>query len=775
MNFKKFACVGLAAVSLFAFTLAGCSPSGGGGGNTPTPSDEPALRLRSPTEQELKVGDSMTIVYNVANTDEGVTFTSSDEDVVTVSAYGEVVAVGVGEATVTLALVEAPSTTATIHYSVTKDFFIDRNGYRNGSVDLTGQETGSAVQITGGQAQILVNEPGNAWYFSVHLEHGGAIQGDTAGGWGVGSFLVNAAYPIGEVMYWYALRRANDSDTQARLYYGGWRYDASVTLSREELVSDEVIDTTNGVDFTIYRRGITHYMTLAYTGSDGEVHTIKHSYDVPLFEVYDTYPGVFGQNQIVTVSDYEASSDPAVVDEQLAQFQLAESVEINALDDRLVKGRSYELTSTVLPEYTIDKGVTYTLDTAVAGVTLTDGVLTVAQDCTATQITVIATANSDPTVTDRQTYRIISAPQSTSTLFDAGMAIGDVSFDAASATANGAAYIPLIANSSTWYASATVDSEVNGAEVGLMGASAGYTYRSSFGAVYSNSRQSSARYSELGGTSQSYASSANGLLASDSANELGLLRQGNAYTLFINGKMVDRFTAYEGAAIPVLYGTAAATFTNVALTTDADAIAQLLAANPFFTGTYVTRSGETGNVYELSNRDFGSANNMNWPPVNGYQNGLEYAQTVTGYYEISFTMSEIAPRTLSDYSIDAKVLVYLQSETPTSSIQFVIKDYDGVRQMRLVVNLDDATWTEHVIPEDVIANADLLNGSTQVRIVRSATCVEIYLNNVRVFEGETFMRNNNYWNETTVSTPGIGSFLCGVTITDPVVTPVTQS
>lgn len=576
-------------------------------------------------------------------------------------------------------------------------------------------------------------------------------------------------------MYWYALRRANDSDTQAQLYYGGWRYDESVTESREELVSDEVIDTSNGVDFTLYRKGITHYMILEYTAADGETHTIKHSYDVPLFEVYDTYPGVFGQNQVVTVSDYTSTSDPEEVDELLAQFQRAESVSINVLDDRLVKGQSYELTSTVLPAYTIDKSVTYTLDTAAAGVTLTDGVLTVDEKCTASEITVVATANSAPGVTDRKTYRIVAKPQSSSTLFDTGMAIGEVSFDGTSAETEGAAYIPLIASGNTWYVSAKVNSSVRDTEAGLMGASAGYTYRSSFGVCYAYDTLGAALYNELGGTTQSYADSANGLLASDSSNDLGLLRQGSDYTLFINGKMVDRFTTYDGAVIPVLYTTAAATFTDVSVTSDEETIAQLLADNPFFTGTYVSRSGDDGNVYTLSNRDFGSANNMNWPPVNGYQNGLKYAQSVTGYYEISFTMSDISPRRLSDYTIDAKILVYLQSETPTSSIQFIIKEYEGVQQMRLVVNLDDATWTEHVIPESVISNESLLNGQTQVRIVRSETCVEIYLNGVRVFEGETFMRNNNYWNETTASTPGIGSFLCGVTITDPVVKSVTKS
>lgn len=767
MNFKKFASIGLAVAAFCSFALAGCTDNGGGDN---TPSDEPAIRLRSNAEQALKVGESMTIVYSVANTDEGVTFTSSDDDVVTVSAFGEVEAVGVGEADVTIALVEDASKTAVVSFTVTKNFFMDQNGYRNGQVDLTQQDAGT-VTISGGQAQILVNDAGRTWYFSTHITHEGVVAGDSAGGWGVGSFLVNAAYAIGDVMYWYALRRSGDDD-HAKLWYGGWRYDASVSASHEELVSDELIDISNGVDFTIYRDGITHYMILEYE-EGGETKTIKHSYDVPLFEPYDTFPGVFAQNQMLTVTDYRSSSDPDTVHELLAEFQLAESVEINALDDRLIRGGTYELTSTVLPEYTIDKGVTYSLDTAVAGVTLEGNALTVSEDCSASQITVIASATSDPSVTDEQTYRIIAKPSSTSSLFDTGMAIGDVSFGADSATASGAAYIPLAAGGETWYLESTVDTDTIGAEVGLMSASAGYTYRSAFGVSYANGRVSAAVYKELGGTSATIASAANGLLASDSTNTLGLLKQGDTYTLFINGKMIDRFTAYGSNTVPVLYTTAAAAFTDVSVTTQEPEIAQLLEANPFFTGAYVTRSGEQNNVYSLAGMDFGSENNINWPPVNDYQNGLKYAQSLTGDFEISFTMSDVKPYVQGDGSVDAKVLVYLRSETTTCSLQFVIKQYDGEIGVKFVANLNDNSWTEYDIP--AIEGVDLLNGTTQVRIVRTDAGVELYLNGTRVFEDEAFMRNSSYWNETTVSTPGIGSFLCAVTITDPVVTPITQS
>lgn len=766
MKAKRLVSIALAAAALCSFALAGCSSKGEG---DVVPATEPSVRLRSNAEQALKVGESMNIVYSTANTDEGVTFTSSDEDVVTVSAYGEVMAVGVGEATVTLALVEDPSKTAVVSYTVTKNFFMDESGYRNGQVDLTEQDSGIA-RITGGQAQILVNDAGRTWYFSCHITHDGVVAGDSAGGWGVGSFLVNAAYAIGDVMYWYALRRVDD--THCRLYYGGWRYDASVSASHEEPVTDTVIDISNGVDFTIYRSGITHYMILEYL-EDGETKTIKHSYDVPLFETYDTFPGVFAQNQALTVTDYVSSGDPDEVAELLSGFQLAESVEINTLDSRLVRGQSYELTSTVLPDYTIDKGVTYTLDTAVSGVTLEGNVLTVSEDCTASEITVIATAVSDPGVTDRKTYSVISKPSSTSTRFDTGMVVGEgVTFgmDGASATASGEAYIPLTEIAQTWYLEATVNTDAAGTEAGLMSASAGYTYRSAFGVSYANARVCAAIYRELGGTQTSVTAAANGLLASGGGvNTLGLLKQGDTYTLFINGKMIERYTAYEGMTIPVLYTTGAAQFTDVAVTTDESEIAALLAENPFFTGAYVTRSGETGNIYELAGMNF-TGTNMNWPPDNDYQNGLKYAQSLTGDFEISFTMSGITPLVQGDGSIDAKVLIYLRSESTTCSLQFVIKEYDGEVGVKFVANLNDNSWTEYDIP--AIEGVDLLNGITQVRIVRTQAGVELYLNGTAVFADEAFMRNSSYWNASTVSTPGIGSFLCAVTITDPVISSV---
>ena len=60
-----------------------------------------------------------------------------------------------------------------------------------------------------------------------------------------------------------------------------------------------------------------------------------------------------------------------------------------------------------------------------------------------------------------------------------------------------------------------------------------------------------------------------------------------------------------------------------------------------------------------------------------------------------------------------------------------------------------------------------MNCATKVKVVRKSDCVELYLNDVRVFADEQFMQNTGFWNAATVSTPGIGSFMCGVTITNP--------
>lgn len=566
-------------------------------------------------------------------------------------------------------------------------------------------------------------------------------------------------------MFWYCLRRTND-DNHAKLFYGGWRYDLSVSNSKEELVSNEVIDISKGVDFTIYRKGIKHYLILEY--KDGEVtKTIKHTYDVPLFLDQNTYPGVFGQNQKLTISNFEGSNESNVVDEKLESFQLAEAISINVIDNRFVKGRTYKLTSTILPSYTINKEVEYSLNEKYEGITLTsDGILTINKDTKVNEISVKAISKSNKNTSDLKTFSLINEDISKDELVNTNLTIGNPTInEGVIKTSNNDSYIPFNKASKSWYVETDItlsEASVN-KEFGILSSSEGYSEYVKYSYKGSFSKNSNLYINELNGDETMIRAGANGSLTS-LTNKIGLLRKDNIYYLFSNNKMIKKFeSTLNDVSYPVFYSQAIATFSNYSYTSDENKISEILDNNNFFTGSYVNK---VDNKYTLQSMDLGSQADINWPPVNDYLNGIKYKEAINQNFEISFTLSDIKPLVLGNGDIDAKVLVYLKSERVTSSLQFVIKNYDGVRKVKFTANLNDATWTEYELP----SNYDLLNNQTDIKIIRTDTEVQLYLNNNRVFEGEKFMKNSNYWGKKTIATPGIGTFKCGATITNPKVT-----
>lgn len=754
---KRTSILTLSSVLLFSYILTGC-------GNNPQPVEKVAtIILRSKENQSLKVGEGMTIVYSVVNSNSKVIFKSENENIVTCNEYGEVKAINTGKTVVTLSLEENPSIKKTINFDITRNFFKTENGFVNGTVDLSKQEDSSVVYIKDGQAQVLADLPGTEWYFKTHIDRTGFTE--SIGGWGVGSFLVNDTNRIGDVMFWYCLRRAND-DNHAKLFYGGWRYDLSVSNSKEELVSNEVIDISKGVDFTIYRKGIKHYLILEY--KDGEVtKTIKHTYDVPLFLEQNTYPGVFGQNQKLTISSFEGSNESKVVDEKLESFQLAEAISINVIDNRFVKGRTYKLTSTILPSYTINKEVEYSLNENYEGITLSsDGVLTISKDTKVNEISVKAISKSNKNTSDLKTFSLINEDISKDELVNTNLTIGNPTIsEGVIKTSNNDSYIPFNKASKSWYVETDItlsEASVN-KEFGILSSSEGYSEYVKYSYKGSFSKNSNLYINELNGDETMIRAGANGSLAS-LTNKIGLLRKDNVYYLFSNNKMIKKFESnLNDVSYPVFYSQAKATFSNYSYTSEENKINEILDNNDFFTGSYVNK---VDNKYTLQSMDLGSQADINWPPVNDYLNGIKYKEAINQNFEISFTLSDIKPLVLGNGDIDAKVLVYLKSERVTSSLQFVIKNYDGVRKVKFTANLNDATWTEYELP----SGYDLLNNQTDIKIVRTDTEVQLYLNNNRVFEGEKFMKNSNYWGKKTIATPGIGTFKCGATITNPKVT-----
>ncbi|MCH5165032.1 MAG: Ig-like domain-containing protein [Clostridiales bacterium] len=763
--------------------LVGCS----GGGSTTPKKRQPSIELRSDSYYDVLVGARMTLMYAKYPANAEVECTSSNSEVVVVDKYATVDAVGAGTATVTIALKDYPDKKVEVQFKVSRNNFMTQLGFYNGDIDFGEQATGGPVKIENRQAQLLANARGQTWYFKTHIERRGYTEGDSYGMWGVGSFLVDAGHPIGNTMFWYILREHGDGRVNA--YYGGWKYATTVPDHKETSITDEAFSIDNGVDFTIIRRGITHYVIAEFKDNAGNEQSFKYVFDVPLFEDTDTYPGVFGQNQKLTVSDYSMSNDPTEVLAELAKFQLAEHIEINGLTSELTPGE-YQLTSTVAPVFTIDKTATYTLKAPVDGVTLLpSGALTIAKSAVSSSFTVVATATSNNEVNTEKTFTVKEKPVSSSGLFDIGSELTvkgetgtsarEVQFDSENAQAtvtarsneSGDAYIPLVADDSNWYVTANVQnraSSKNGTELGIMAATGGYMDYAKLGVTYGASANSGAAFVRQGGVPTEFPD----CVSTSGVTKLGLIKLGGTYYLEINGKFVRRITAdLLGSATPVLYTLGAgAYFTDVTVVSDVETIEQYIASKPFYVGSYVNVDG---NKYQLRAIDLGESggggDTLDWPPDNEYINGIKSTKTFNGNFSIEFTMSNISPLSLSGI-YDAKILIYLKSERVTSSLQFVIKNGGSGTEttVKFTPNLDDATWTEYDLPDGV----DILNGDTAVKVVRKDDLVELYLNGTLVYEGEEFMNNRGYWSSETKATPGIGSFLCAVTISDPVFTEI---
>lgn len=738
--------------------LTGCS--NGATENVPL---RPSIRLRSNAEQELKVGEGMKIVYSLENitlqngetNEDKVKITSSNSNVVTVDDWANVEAVGVGQAKVKIALKDDENVFVEVNFTVTKNFFNHANGYNQGNIDFSDEEKGS-VTVLDGQSQVLVNNPGQNWLFKTRIDRCGYTNGDVGGTWGVGSFLVNSAYPIGDNMFWLMLGNRGGSPNDVMVRYGGWRYNGK-NGQQDNPIDNKQHNIANGVNLTIARLGIRHFMIADFGNGD----VVKHSIEIPQYEGLDTYPGAFGQNQKYILSEYQVFVGEEIVNEKLADFQPAESVSINVIDPRLNNNQVYNLSAVVSPVSTVDKSITWSLTKGLDGVSLSpEGILKVADKVTG-EVTVRATS-SVKTVYDEVTF-IIGNKQTAEGLFNEKNIYSTnkdavtINVDNSLTIAGGDNYIPLNLNGNRWYLSFNVkntSANINGTQIGIMSANEGYMDYVEFAVNFSSSVERNVSYGNA---------RAKELLASyapDGFNQdvnVGVLRDNNDYYIIVNGKILKKYVYELNNATPIIFTKGcSAELTNIKITTTESDL-NLALADKFYVGGHVTRND---NQYVLAQKDFKGMSN--WPPENDYANGLKFRESLTGNYTIEFTMSDIKP--MGD-TYDGKILVYLRSERTTCSLQFVIKGTKENPKFAIVSNLDDNTWDEYPIPKEIDMTKPI-----KVKVVKTLAGIEVHLNDVKVFADADFLKNNGNWNENTVCTPGIASFLCGVTITNPVIT-----
>lgn len=739
--------------------LAACGGDDGTANNPPISTVDDSIRLNSESEQALRVGDEDKIIYD-AKADgkvvkNGVNFVSSDPSVIRVDEYGNIEAVGVGKATVTLTLKNNENVTAKVNYTVTKTFFMTKVGYCNGNVDLSTAELDGWVHVAEGeQAQLLVSECAEQWYFSAKIEHSGRTGQDSSGRWGVGSFLVDDAHALGNVMMWFGFQPTNHATQTYTPYVGGWRVmsggnDPEITIST-------AMENANIATLEIIRNGIDHYCTVT-VGNRVE----KYVYSCPSLAGIPTYPGVYSQRQELYLSEYKALVGEEQVLEKLNNFQVAEKVAIDGLSSKLYAGDTYDLKATVSPDTTYNKNVTFALKEPVEGVSITEaGALTIGTGVTG-EVTVVATATSGDNVTAEKTYTVIAKTESAHDLFDTNMILGEegeytLGDDSITFPKMGDVYVPLKEQSSKWAVS--FNGKADSGKLGVYSVKSGYTDY-----VSVEIDNGYLLYGMRGSEKKIACNTA-------ATNAVTFARDGSFYYIAVNGRLVDRFYApLAGDTIPVIYGSAIGIASDVTLASG-EAADEILGAYKFTVGKYVTDNGDGS--YTIAAMQFtdptGKVNDINWPPVNNYENGLKFANTVKGDFTIEFDMIDARPLAVGG-KIDSKILIYLKSETKTASLQIVFKSDDAnVANAKIAFcpNLNDATWTEYDTDLGFLRQSP--EEPIHITVVKRADVVEFYVEHIylRQFEGNPGLNNLGYWDENTECTPGIGTFNCGLTVSN---------
>ncbi|MGM9874047.1 MAG: hypothetical protein ACI31G_03930 [Bacilli bacterium] len=765
MNKKVVTCV------LFTFlglSLIGCSSPTNNSDSTSTSGQtsekSSSINLKSASTQNLKIGEEMTIVY-IVNGNKDVGFYSKDPSIATVDDYAGVRGISEGETDIRIYLLEDENDYVDVHFVVSKPFFLYEKGYYNGLVDFSKEDEG-LVKAKGDQVQMLVNELGENWYFTVSLKRTGSANNDTVGRWGVGSFLVDKSHPIGNTMFWYGFRRpTSGKDSEVTSYYGGWRYAPGI-VSEEYDIDPFVKDAKDGVDVTIIRKGKLHY----FYWDTHEDKIIKCVQSVDGFDGVATYPGVYSQNQLLDITNFEASNDLEVVEQKLDEFQQVESIDINCIDNRLINNNTYQLTTSVYPEIAPNKNVTYSLYSDYEGISLTeDGLLTIGSGVTS-EFRVTAVSKNNKNAKQTKKFVAINSPTSTGLINSMMIKAEDdtslnVDTNNNTITFNyGDNYVPLNVKSKNWVASFNIKISqiISGkGEIGLLSSHLGYMQYYKFGLnLNSLSELRNFVCYELGGIDTNYLT-----YNRDNSDYLNtnisvtIVRKENLHYIIVNDKLLKSYETSLDESIPVIYANGVeATVSNITVTDGSVFTTSALAPYKFYTGGYVNKSGE---VYDINTMDI-TGGDKNWPPMNDYVNGIKNVNALKGDFDIGCDISNLSPYGNND--LDSKILFYLKSEVTTASIQIVIKGTRSEPIYTLCINYDDATWDEYDLSS---YNIDF-SGTMKFKIEKRVDGCKLFINGISILDGDKALLNDNYdWSNQTIMTPGIGTFRLGMRVSSP--------
>ncbi len=301
-------------------------------------------------EKEVYVGESFTMP-TVVKKDGAVVSgqkvnLSVEGDAITVSSMTkQVSAVKQGEATLVATLASDPEVVARAKI-VVKEAFFSRD-VRRGDIDFTNEDNGT-VEITGGQATLVVSKADTKYVFRTYLQIKSVVANNES--IGIGSFVDN-----GDLALWFGLHGADEQGVYyvyIRNFYKGWNpaYDEVYTVGNYQN-----LEFDGKIECVIVRDGCDYWYSIG--GYCGTYH------DESLTDVA-TYPGIYSQQKMMTVSDFSVSYEKEDIDN--AKNEL--SIEVAKLElspsslSILEKGSQQQFTTKIYSSNEVSGSVAWSLD-----------------------------------------------------------------------------------------------------------------------------------------------------------------------------------------------------------------------------------------------------------------------------------------------------------------------------------------------------------------------------------------------------------------------------
>ena len=342
------------------------------------------------TEYEIFLGEVVNASYTVkkdgARVQNANVKLTVEGDAISVNTFTkEVTAKQLGTATLVATLESDPEVKATATYKV-KDTFFNRSLNTRGDIDFSKEDAGSdsEVRVLGGQATVTAKTPGTKFVFKTTIDILSSMS--VYSSVGVGSFMDEGNHAL-----WFGLMGTGTDgvyDVYIRDFYKAWD---SPAYESHNIGNYAAYKHGTKVDFVIVRDGDDYWYSIG--GLTGTYRDNSGNYTEEA-----TYPGVFSQEKMLTLTNYSVSYEDADIEqaknecgEEIAKLEIT-----NANVTLLEKGAAYKYTAVVYSSTAGEKTIAWSVDTTEMtsgkeGVTIdADGTLHLTNDA-AGYVTVKAT------------------------------------------------------------------------------------------------------------------------------------------------------------------------------------------------------------------------------------------------------------------------------------------------------------------------------------------------------------------------------------------------